>query len=576
MIGIEPLTDAANTPANAEARKLRRASAAGLLRSCAVGNIPAMQDLGSQLPAHSVGGRERHCPRGTMPPADETLRGGTALARLLLALAACACTTAAGLAAEAAKPRPQRKLGIADVVRMALTRNLRLAAEKLNPERAETVVTEERAAFDPTAYASLDFTVLKQQRREVGDLTERHTRSASAGIIKLFEIGTSLDAHVGAGYDRSNLPNALVNPVHDELAGVSVTQPLLKGFGIRVNTARIATSKNEQRIALAQLRQLALRTVGDAKKGYWELVYARRNREIVERSLERARKLMDLVNARVEAKDLGPQDPSVGQAKAGIAVRQEQLVVADDTIRGVEDFLKVITELAAEPGAWNAALMPTTQPATTARVEDPARAIETALARRPDYEAARVAINSSEIAIHVARNELLPKLDLKASLSYMGIGESWSRASSEFGTFTHYEWNAGLMFEYPLGNRAARARYRRATLDRQQARLQLRALERQVQLEVRNAIRAVATSMERLRAAEASVAAEQERVRAEEIRFREARLGTSQDVIFALDSLDEALRRRLRALIDLNSAMVDLELVKGTLLDSSNVIFVSQ
>ncbi len=297
--------------------------------------------------------------------------------------------------------------------------------------------------------------------------------------------------------------------------------------------------------------------------------------------IQQTDKLLEIVRVRVQAADLGWDDPGLGQATANVAVRHEQVVSADDRIRRVEDFLKVITELAAEPSGWNLELVPTTEPQPDAPEIDVDRAVEAALAQRPDYQAAQVALDTRDIALDVARNGLLPKLDLEASLGYMGLGSSWSRASESFDNFNHYQWSAGIVLEYPLGNRAARARYQRATLDRQQAGIQLRALERQIQLEVRNAARTVATSAERLRAAEASVKAEETRVRAEELLFREGgredgRRRNAQDVVFAQDALADAERRRLRALIDLNAALVELERAKGTLLDSSHVLFVGE
>jgi len=81
----------------------------------------------------------------------------------------------------------------------------------------------------------------------------------------------------------------------------------------------------------------------------------------------------------------------------------------------------------------------------------------------------------------------------------------------------------------------------------------------------------VATGVERIRAADASVGADQERLRAEQIRYEEANLGTLQDVLDAEKELAEARIRRLRALIDLNRALVDAERLQGTLLESLNV-----
>jgi len=510
------------------------------------------------------------------------------LTRWLVLLCGSALAGACALGGEA-KPRPSRDLSIEEVVRLAVERNLRLAAERLNPERAETAVDEERAAFDPKAFSELNASRVKQELRQQNDLTSQRKWSASAGIVKLFELGTTVEARLGASRDRNNLPNAVVNPAYDETAGVTLTQPLLRGFGVRVNTARIAASQNEQRIALAQLRQVALQTVSDARRAYWELVFAVRDRDLVRLSFKRGEELRDIVQTLVEAKVLAGRAADVGQAQAELAVRQEQLVVAEEAIRRVEDVLKVIIEMVDEPGAWPLAFVPTSQPAPSAPAVDPDEAMATALLRRPEYHAAQIAIGTRDIALGVARNELLPKLDLKASLDYMGLGSSSSRADHSFGTMDHYQWTAGLVFEYPLGNRAARARYRRATLERQQATLELRLVERQIQLEVRNAARALETALARLKAADESVRGQEERLRAQTILFKEGGAvrpetdgvlvrtrTTAQDVIFAQDSLSAAERRRLRALVDVNAASVELERTKGTLLDASGIVFVGE
>lgn len=488
---------------------------------------------------------------------------------LLLMVVAGALRAAGGEATS----RATRELSIDDVVRMALERNLRLAAEKLNPQRADAVVEEQRGAFDPVAVGEVSASGLRTVPRQQGAESRRRQMSASAGIVKLFELGTTVEAKTGGGRLWSNEPDLLVNPAYDALWSVSIAQPLLRGFGVRVNTARIASSLNERRIAIAQLRHVGIQTVREAKRNYWELVHAIRAKALLEQAQARAEHLVDLVNVRVQAKDLGPHDPSVGQAKAGVAARHERVVVADDNIRAVEDRLRVITEMAADPASWGQALTPTTEPVVTEPTLDVDRAMEVALANRPDYQAAQILIENQDLAVEVARNGLLPRLDLKASLANTGLGDTPHRAGHSFGTFDNYEWSFGLVLEVPLGNRAERARYRRANLDRQQAVLGLRILERQIQIEVRDAIRAVTTSLERLRAAEATVRAEEDRVRAEEIRFKEAKLGTSQDVLFAQDALADAELRRLRALIDLNIALVELERAKGTLLDSSNVFF---
>ena len=338
-----------------------------------------------------------------------------------------------------------------------------------------------------------------------------------------------------------------------------------------VNTARITTAINQRRTAVAALHEVALGTVSDAVKTYWELVFAIGNRKLLEASLDRAQRLQQDVQARVDARVLGERDPSVAQAAAGVAVREEAIIVADDTIRDTEDVLKVLTDIVADPTLWGHAIDPVATPPRTADPIDVEQAVRTALEHRPDYEQLKIAIETSDVGILVRRNELLPILDLSGKIATQGLGPEWHRSRYHMGTLDHYEMAFGLKFEYALGNRAAQARLRRAKLERQQAVVNVASLERKIQLEVRRAIRQVATDLERLRTSRLSVAAEQERLRAENIRFREARVGTLQDVLDAEAALAESQSRQLRAIIDLNQAIVDVDRSRGTLLDTYHV-----
>ncbi|MFW6108592.1 MAG: TolC family protein [bacterium] len=466
--------------------------------------------------------------------------------------------------------RPSRPLSLQEAIALALQHNLVLAAEKINPKVAQTVVVEQEAVFDPSAYGEFNRSKSKEQSTTGLFGQHQHLVDGTVGVAKLLAPGTLVDVHVGGNREWNDFPFTEINPSYTEEWGVNISQPLLRGFGVRVNTAGIATAVNERRIAQAQLRQVGLDTVADVTKGYWGLVLAVRARELIQRSLDRARGLQREVGIRVDAGALARR-PNVAQAQAEVAVRQEGVVKAQQAIRDAEDALKVITDLAADDAIWDVALLPTTAPPEAVPALDPASAVATALAKRPDYRQAQLTIDNQEIVLYVRRNELKPKLDLTASYGNSGLNGSWEEADHDFRTFDYYQWAIGLSFEYPLGNRAARARFRKAKLRRTQARINLTALERQIQLELRNAVRAVHTSVESLRAAEQSVQAEEARLSAETEKFKQGQDVTTQDLLDAQAALAEAERRELAALIALNQALVDVDRLRGTLLEKHNV-----
>lgn len=464
--------------------------------------------------------------------------------------------------------RPTEPLSLQRAMLLALRRNLRLAAAKLGPGRAATVVVEELAAFDPSAFTNFDRRKANLQVRSIIFGNREQNWNSKVGLRKPFRLGTTAEVFAGWEKDWDDSTFAAVNPAYSQEYGLALSQPLLRGFGIRVNTAAIATARNERRMVLAALRDVAIQTVAETTRTYWELVFAIGNRKFLLESLEQARNLQRDVTARVDARVLGARDPSVAQATAGVAIGEEAVVIAADAIHDTEDALKVLTDLVAEPALWYAAIVPTSLPPATAPPLDPEQSVQIALDKRPDYHQLKIAIENNDIDILVRHNELLPWLNLTVKATSIGLGAGWGVSGHDARSADFYDMSFGLALEYPLGNRAARARHRRAKLEREQTVLNQKALEQRIQFEVRQAVRQVATNLERLRTASVTVAAERERLRAENIRFKEARVGTTQDVLDAVAALANAQRRRLRALVDLNQSLVDVERFQGTLLEA--------
>jgi len=461
------------------------------------------------------------------------------------------------------RPRPTRPLALSDAVALALKRNLTLAAERINPKLAHTVIVEQESIFDPTAYGELNRSKSKEQTA-TGLFGERQQSArGTLGVAKLLPPGTLVDVNVGGAREWNDYPFVATNPAYSEQWGISVSQPLLRGAGVRVNTAG---------------RQAAINTVADVARAYWQLVLAVRDRQLAQGPLDNAREIYRVVKAFVEVGEKlgvsrGPQ-ADLAWAEAAVAAREEDIVAADQAIRDAEDALKTITDLAADPGVWGLALVPTTVPPDTVPAIAAGAAVQRALDKRPDYQQAQIAIANQDILVSVRRNELKPKLDLVAGFGNSALNSSWNRAEHDLGSLDYYQWTLGVTFEVPLGNRAARARYRRARLEHSQARVYLQALERQINLEVRNAVRALATSVKRVQAARKSADAEHKLLRALEARWDGGKgEGDLRDLLDAQAGSAEAARGVFRALIDLHSALVDVERVQGTILEAHHIVW---
>jgi outer membrane protein TolC len=106
---------------------------------------------------------------------------------------------------------------------------------------------------------------------------------------------------------------------------------------------------------------------------------------------------------------------------------------------------------------------------------------------------------------------------------FVNLGRSGSRirlaGRSPHGRRGLSHYTVGLLLEYPLGNRDAEARHRRATLDLERSREALDNLAQLVEVDVRNAYLDVLRSKEEIAATTATRQFREEALRAEKEKF---------------------------------------------------------
>src|SRR4029453_8564479 len=206
---------------------------------------------------------------------------------------------------------------------------------------------------------------------------------------------------------------------------------------------------------------------------------------------------------------------------------------------------------------------------------DLADQIDTALDNRPELGQQLARIRTAEITQEVGRNNLLPQLNFTGSLSLQGVGLNVGQALKDQRQWEDISSSIGLEFEIPIGNRAARAIYRRVQLQRLQAITQYKNLIDQVQQEVKTSVREVNYAWKiigqrrqaRFAAADSLLAIQQRAEAGEAL--------TPTFVQLQLDAQERLARAQAEeaaSISDYNVAISRLERAKGTLLRYNNVV----
>src|SRR5260370_25259528 len=113
--------------------------------------------------------------------------------------------------------------------------------------------------------------------------------------------------------------------------GFTITQPLLRGFGIELNRRYVRIAKNNEKIADLVFRQQVIDTVSGIARLYTDLVSLNEDVKVKQEALRLAERLYEDNKTQVEQ---GTQAPiEMTRANASVAASRQALLVAEGLVR---------------------------------------------------------------------------------------------------------------------------------------------------------------------------------------------------------------------------------------------------
>jgi outer membrane protein len=283
----------------------------------------------------------------------------------------------------------------------------------------------------------------------------------------------------------------------------------------------------------------------------------------------------------------------MAQADAGVAAREEAIVVAEHAFQAACDQLRMLLGFPSDAALWEKDLVLGDRPPVAAEAPGAGEAVRSAFENRPEWKRVGLEGANSRLELDFARNQRLPKLNLNASYGASGttgkicvdtdsdgicdtivLDEGASDAWSQVTGRDNPSWSVGLSFSYAVRNRAASSAYERARLMEEQYEISRESLETRILAEVRGAVRDVETNLKRVEAARANRVLQQRRLDIETERYRNG-LSTVFQVLDAQAELTAAEASELRATLDYHRSTVALDKAMGTLAPKRGVSFAS-
>jgi outer membrane protein TolC len=255
-------------------------------------------------------------------------------------------------------------------------------------------------------------------------------------------------------------------------------------------------------------------------------------------------------------------------------MRRANLVRASTSVRNAEAKVQLLVNDPALQSSERFEIVPLQSPCRDCAYVDIRQSVLKALHHRPDLDQAFKQIRAACVRADVATNELLPVLNGVVSTYVSGLegyGEIVKAYGDQFGNGGP-SYTAGLEFEMPLGNRAAKARQQRRRMELYQFRCQLDQTVAQIVHDVEITFREVGTSYRETQARYRAIVAAAAEIRALQERWR-LLAGEEQvagllleDLLSAQDRLAEAEFEFATAQVSYNLALVSLERATGTLM----------
>ncbi len=446
-------------------------------------------------------------------------------------------------------------------------------------------------AFDPTLTGLVNWTHQTAPQSDffsydTNSLVTR-TTTADASYQQAFSTGTQVNVAFNNSRTGWNSLSSAYNPFTSSSLGLTVTQPLVRGFGVNLNRRFIRIAQNQQKITSLLFQQQLIETVYGVIRLYTDLVALTEDVKVKEETVALAQKLYDDTKAQVDEGTLAPVE--LTRANAQLFASRQDLINSRGLLEEQEAILKnVLTKRGNQDvEVANARVVPT-DPLVIPEKEE-ARSmpdfLSAAVAARPDLGQARLQVENSQIGLEGSRNLLRPEVDLVGVAQNNGLAgviDPLAQAPStpysggygdvlnQLFTRKFPTYGIGVQVVLPLRNRVAEADVARDELQVRQSEVRVRQLQNQVRLEVEDALIAMRRARSSYEAAVQTRLLQQESLEAEQAKY-EVGASTSFFVIQYESLLAQARSTEVAAKSAYVKARAALQRASGSILSDNKI-----
>lgn len=482
----------------------------------------------------------------------------------------------------AAPSQEPKEVTLRQAIDLALKNNLDIEIEKFNPQIVQEQQTFEESKFEPFLgslfnYRDSQFPTSSALQGAKGASVTTKTMDYNVNWQQKLMTGTLYAIEFNNTREDTDQRFTNVNPQYTSSLFATITQPLMRNFGMEITKTPLLIAQQNEMTSDQQLRMRIMDVALQVEQAYWDLVYYRDQLKVSQQSLARAQELYENNKKQVEVGTMAPLE--VVAAEAEVASRQEGIITSQRLISNTEDRLKTLVLGKEVARSWSIEVIPT-ETADLKNLEfTEEAAIQKGMNDNPDLKALESDLKTRQLNTKLASNAMKPQLDLKGSVGLTGLGGTTILTTDDFppviiGTIPGGYGDAlstlpdnptfaiGLVLGLPIGNKAAKADYVRADLDRKQAETVYENAKQNLILNIRLSMRNMENDIKSYEAAKASRVLQERKLDAERKKL-EVGLSTNYVVLQYQDDLAQAQSRELLYITDYSKNRAQLKRYLG-------------
>jgi outer membrane protein len=445
-------------------------------------------------------------------------------------------------------------------------------------------------SLDPAVIGLLNFThqsTLETDLLSYGtNSLVTNTTTANTGISAGFSTGATASLTFNNQHTNWNATTSGFNPFNGSSLGITVTQPLLRGFGGALNRRYIRIAGNERKITSLLFQQQLINTIYGVVRLYTDYVALYEDEKVKQETVTLAEKLLADTKAQVEIGTLAVIE--LTRANAQVASARLDLINARGLREEEEAIVKnVLARRNDDPEIREAHLIPTD--ALSVPEQEQLRPIQDlmadALRNRPDLGQAALQVENAQIGLAGSRSATLPEVDLVGVVQnnglagtsspalpngYAGYVGGYGSAIEQIFARDYPTYGVGVQLTLPIHNRVAEADLAHDEIQVKQQQVRVAQLQNQARLEVEDALIAMRRSRASYQAAVEARRLQQESLEAEQAKF-EIGTSTSYFVIQYQSLLAQAKSTEIAAESAYVKARAALARATGAILDDNHV-----